>query len=194
MLLADALAPAADILVVGAGGGVELSELAKTGQNWRLHGVDPSAEMLGVARRRIDAGGVGDRITLQQGYVADAPEITYDSATSLLTLHFVPDDGSKLAFLTEVRRRLKSGAPFVLVDGCADMHGADWERLKRLYLNYARSNGAEPELIDKALGMPPNVHFVRPGREEQLLEDAGFCAAKKFYQGLWFHGWLARAC
>ena len=50
LLLAEHAGQDADILVYGAGGGLELKAFAGSQPGWRLLGIDPSAPMLDLAR------------------------------------------------------------------------------------------------------------------------------------------------
>jgi tRNA (cmo5U34)-methyltransferase len=90
LLLAERIRDDADVLVIGAGGGLELKALADTQPGWRFCGIDPSAEMLGLARRTL--GSLASRVELHEGYVDGAPVGPFDAATCLLTLHFIPED------------------------------------------------------------------------------------------------------
>ena len=54
MLLAERVPPDGRVLVLGAGGGLELKALADAHPGWRFDGVDPSADML-----RLAAGMIG---------------------------------------------------------------------------------------------------------------------------------------
>jgi tRNA (cmo5U34)-methyltransferase len=195
VLLRDRLGDApARLLVVGAGGGVELSVLAGTVPAWRFVGVDPSAQMLAAARRKVAEAGAAERVEWVQGEVDAAPRERFDAATALLVLQFVPDDGRRLAALRAIRARLAPGAPFVVIDGCADLDGPDFEEELRLYAAHALRNGAPAELVAGAVGMMRSqIAFVSTAREEELLREAGFANLRRFYTGLWFHGWIARA-
>lgn len=51
ILLGEHAPGVADILVVGAGGGLELKALAQERPDWRFTGVDPSSAMLNLARQ-----------------------------------------------------------------------------------------------------------------------------------------------
>src|SRR5262245_22492158 len=53
ILLAERAAPDAQLLVLGAGGGLELKALAEAEPHWRFVGVDPAAEMLKQAERTL---------------------------------------------------------------------------------------------------------------------------------------------
>lgn len=66
LLLAERTPPAAEILVYGAGGGLELKAFANAQPGWRFTGVDPSAEMLELARDVV--GPHMARVDLLQGY------------------------------------------------------------------------------------------------------------------------------
>ncbi len=98
-------------LVMGAGGGAELMAIAAARQSCRITGVDPSPDMLALAEGKLRAAGHAERVSLVTGYVADAPEGPFDAATSCLVAPFVPDDGGKLDYFRQLRRRLRPGAP-----------------------------------------------------------------------------------
>ena len=46
LLLAEHVAEEGRVLVLGAGGGLELKVIAEAHPKWSLHGIDPSAAML----------------------------------------------------------------------------------------------------------------------------------------------------
>ena len=101
----------ANVLVLGAGGGLDIKAFAEARPGWRFDGVDPSAEMLNLAR--VTLGPLAARARLHLGLIDSAPEGPFDAATSMLTLHFVEPE-ERLRTLGEVRRRLKPGAPFAV--------------------------------------------------------------------------------
>ena len=51
LLVAERAPEQANVLVVGAGGGAELTTFARMYSQWRFVGVDPSASMLELAQR-----------------------------------------------------------------------------------------------------------------------------------------------
>ncbi len=195
VLLRDRIGDAGRILVVGAGGGVELSVFARECPGWRFVGVDPSAEMIALARRKLDAAGAGARAEFVQGQVEDAPRERFDAATAFLALHFVPDDGRRLRALREIHSRLAPGAPLLLIDGCTERGTERFEEDLRLYAAFALRSGAPRETVERAVQMQREgvVHPVPHAREEALLREAGFREARSFYQGLWIFGWIATA-
>ena len=101
----------ADLLIVGAGSGMELVKFGKGNPQWQMLGVDPSSNMLAIAQQKIAQHGLSERVKLFQGYTHSLHATpVYDAATCILVMHFVPDDGSKLALLQSIAQRLKSSA------------------------------------------------------------------------------------
>jgi tRNA (cmo5U34)-methyltransferase len=99
------------VLVLGAGGGLELKAFAQAHPGSIFDGVDPASEMLKLAERIL--GPLASRATLHQGYIDDAPIGPFDAATCLLTLHFLALEERRRT-AAEVHRRLEPGAPFVV--------------------------------------------------------------------------------
>src|SRR5689334_1257184 len=95
VLLRDRIGEVGRILVIGAGGGIELSVFAGEASGWSFTGVDPSAEMLSRAKQKIDEAGATERVSLIRGTAEDAPREAFDAATAFLALHFVPHDGAR---------------------------------------------------------------------------------------------------
>ncbi len=187
-------APAhAHVLVVGAGGGLDTRALAQAEPGFRFTGVDPAPPMLELARSMIGPE-LAPRVEWIEGTVEDAPLDPFDAATCILVLGVMPDDGSKLSTLREIRRRLKPGAPFVLVDQCIDRSAPDFERRLERYAAYASASGVDPEVVENARShMRTNPGLVGFEREEALLDEAGFRDRELFYLGMAWRGWIAIA-
>lgn len=195
-LLSDRIGERGRVLVLGAGGGVELSVLAQASSGWTFVGVDPSEQMLAVADQKLRALGLEARVQLVRGYIPDAPAGPFDAATCFLTLSFIPDDGARLDALKHIRRRLVAGAPFLMITGIthsADKTSPAFERQLRLYRAFARQNGAPEDLIATASEGVRRLHALTPEREEALLREAGFGDVELFYAGLMIRGWSAIA-
>ena len=192
-IFAVALKAGASILVVGAGGGRELETFGTSSGNYLLVGVDPSPEMLALARDAVERRGMEQRASLYQGVVDDLPDKPlYDAATSFFVMHFLENDGSKQRYLSAIRRRLRAGAPYVHVDACFD--GSDaFGRLEPVYAAHAMLNGLEPEqavLLSKRVGAMPILSEEALCR---LFKEAGFRVIAPFFKGLWYTGWWLEA-
>jgi tRNA (cmo5U34)-methyltransferase len=189
-LIAERTGEVADVLVLGAGGGLEIEAFAALHPGWRFTGVDPSAEMLAQARSRTPAG----RVRWVQGYVDDAPDGPFDAATCLLTLHFVPDDGGKLATLKALRARLSPGAPLVLAHLCFDKAAADFDARRDRYAAFALESGADPvDVAETRERLKAVITAVPAARDEALLAEAGFTDIDLFWAGHSWRGWIASA-
>lgn len=191
LLLAERAPDDARVLVLGAGGGLELKMFAQAHPGWIFDGIDPSAEMLHLAERTL--GPLAARARLQQGYIGDAPDGPYDAATCLLTEHFMDVDERRRTAI-EVRRRLKPGAPFVTAHlSIPQGDGARATWLSR-YAAFAVAAGLDPE---KAANMQRAVdtktHILAPEQDEAILIEAGFARVELFYAAFSFRGWVAHA-
>ncbi|MGV3721005.1 MAG: class I SAM-dependent methyltransferase [Actinomycetota bacterium] len=191
-LLGERLGAAARLLVLGAGGGMELVAFTTARPDWSFVGVDPSLPMLEQARQVL--GERASRVELREGYIPDAPPGPFDAATCLLTLHLLPDNGSKLEALRAIHERLAPGAPFVVVDNCIDVTGPDAERELQRYAQYAIDGGMEAEQMERWKELAKNMlGLIGPAREEALLAEAGFTGTELFFAGLSWRGWITYA-
>ncbi len=192
-LIRETIGDEGSVLIVGAGGGLELEAFARQSPRWRYCAVDPTPNMIAAARDRARACGADARTIWIEGYVHDAPETRHDAGACLLTLHFV-EDGQKLGTLRDIRVRLKDGAPFVLVDLCLDKSAADYPRRLLRYRQFALDSGAPVEQADETQSRLRDVlNTVSAERNVQLLEEAGFQNSELFYAGHSWRGWVAYA-
>lgn len=191
ILLAERVPDNAQVLVLGAGGGLELKAFAQAHQGWRFDGVDPSAAMLGLAGQTL--GPFAPRARLHQGYIDDAPQGPFDGATCLLTLHFV-DVAERRRIASEIRRRLKPRAPFVVAHLSAPNGEADRPLWLSRYSAYLTASGVEPEQAAAARNAVTNhLEILAPAQDEAILREAGFSDPTLFYTGFAFRGWVAYA-
>lgn len=192
ILLAERVPDEAVILVLGAGGGLELKALAESCPKWRFVGVDPSKAMLDLAARTL--GPLADRVELIQGYIKDAPTGPFDAATCLLTMHFL-DANDRQRTGQALRDRLKPGAPFVAAHGSFPQ-GRPEERALWLsrYAAYAVASGADIEQASKArAAVEASVNMLTPEQDEAILRAAGFSDVSLFFAAFTWRGWVAYA-
>jgi tRNA (cmo5U34)-methyltransferase len=189
LLLAERAPDDARVLVVGAGGGLELKVFAEAHPGWRFVGVDPSAEMLNLAR--LTLGPLAPRAQLHQGFIDSAPEGPFDAASCILTLHFVARD-ERQRTLTEIRRRLKPGAPFAAAH--FSFRREERELWLARYAAFAVSSGVAPaQAANASAAIGERLPILSPEEDEQLLRDAGFAGVTLFYAAFAFRGWIAYA-
>lgn len=191
ILLAERVPPQGRVLVVGAGGGLELENFAQAHPGWRFDGVDPSAPMLDLAARRL--GPLGARVTLHEGYVHDAPEGPFDAATCLLTFHFVPRE-QRLPTAAAIHRRLRPGAPFVAAHLSVPDGEGERDVWMSRYAAFLVASGVEPHKAAAARDkVRSELPILTPAQDEAILRQAGFAEVHLFYTGFTFRGWVAYA-
>jgi tRNA (cmo5U34)-methyltransferase len=189
-LLTETVPERGRLLVVGAGGGLELAHLADRHEGWAFDGVDPSAEMLRLAASTM--GPHAERATLHEGYVDDAPEGPFDGAVCLLTLHFLPAE-ERGRTLREMHRRLRPGAPLVTFHHSVAAGDARTAWLRR-WARFTAAPGTDEGRIEATVAtMSARLPILTPEEDEVLLRDAGFRDVGVFYGALTFRGWVASA-
>lgn len=190
-LLSEKMPEDGRLLVLGAGGGLELKAFADAKAGWRFEGVDPSAGMLELARETT--GTHADRIRLRQGYIADASPGPFDGAVCLLTLHFVPRE-QRLETLKQVHSRLKRGAPFIVAHVSFSQQEPDRSMWIARHVAYGMPDVTDPGRIESArLAIGTQLTILSPQDDEDMLRAAGFGGVNLFYAGLSFRGWVAYA-
>lgn len=194
--------PDLNLLVVGVGGGAEIERFLPDNSGWRITGVDPSQDMLALARAKVERAGIGERVSLIQGSVGTLPaDGRFDAATCLFVLHFLPDSG-KLALLREIFGRLHTGAPLIVVsgthpddvvlrdDGLRDDFLGAWQQYGELMGMPAERMAATIQQLATQVTRPDATS------EEayvQLLHEAGFTRVGRFFSVLGgTSGWIAR--
>jgi len=155
--LLDLAAPAAGeaVLDVGCGTGTFALDAAARVPSAAISGIDASPEM--IDRARLKAAKKGSGVEFQVAAIENLPfaDATFDLATSSLMLHHLSSD-LKRQGLAEVRRVLKPGGRFVLVDFARESHS----RFGHLLSVFGRGRG--PAIADRLI---------------ELLTAAGFSAA-----------------
>jgi tRNA (cmo5U34)-methyltransferase len=190
ILLAERAPENARILVLGAGGGLELKAFATAQPGWSFDGVDPAGAMLQLAARTL--GPLAPRARLHQGYIDDAPEGPFDAAACLLTLHFL-DTGERRRTVSEIRRRLKPGAPFVAAHASFPQ-GEDRARWVSRYGAFAIASGIDSARAEGArAAVEAHLNTLSPEQDEAVLREAGFSDVSLFYAAFTWRGWVGYA-
>lgn len=188
MLLDEKVPADGRILVLGAGGGLELEALAQFRPGWSFDGVDPSASMLRIAAETTAEH--AHRIRLTEGYIEDAPDGPFDGAVSLLTFHFIARD-DRLETLRQIRLRLKPGAPFILAHISFPQSEPERAQWIARHVTFGGTDPANAEAARQAIGT--RLSILSPEEEVNMLGQAGFAGVMLFYAGLSFRGWVSYA-
>ena len=191
LLLAERSPDNARVLVLGAGGGLEIKSFAEAQPGWSFDGVDPSAEMLSLANTILEP--FASRTRLHHGLIDLAPDGPFDASTCLLTLHFVEREERRRT-LREVHRRMRPGAPFVVAHLSFPQGSGDRDLWLSRYAAFATASGVEQSKAENAASsIGAQLPSLSPEDDETLLRDAGFHGIDLFYAGFTFRGWVAYA-
>lgn len=191
LLLAERVPEEGRVLVLGAGGGLELKTFAEAQPGWTFDGVDPAAEMLKLAERIL--GPLASRVALHHGYIDGAPPGPFDGATCLLTLHFLSLEERRRT-LAEVHRRLAPGAPFVAAHFSIPQGEGERALWLARYSAFAAVAGIEPDKAAAArAAIDSQLTILTPEQDEAMLREVGFSGVGLFYAGFTFRGWVGYA-
>ncbi|MGK4001573.1 methyltransferase [Sorangium sp. So ce1036] len=181
---------AASLLMIGVGTGSEVKPYARlAGAGVRFTGVDPSPEMLAVAREKLAAEGLLERTSLHACALRDlARGPLFDGAQMIGVLHHVPGDEARLELLREIAGRLKPGAPFVIGVRVGDdplLMAAETQRLL--------AAGRPPEAVAQRQAALASMKVPASDAEVfALLARAGFVAPRLIFGELHFKTWVTR--
>lgn len=150
------LQPGESVLDVGCGtGGVTIPAKIQVGASGRAAGIDPSPEMIAIARRKAKRAGI--EIDFRAGVIESLPfpEETFDVVTSSLMMHHLPEH-LRVRGLAEIWRALKPGGRILI----ADMMRPGGSSFKRFFTRLVLHHG----------------HGVQFGIEDlpKLMREAGF--------------------
>lgn len=189
IMLAEMAPTDAHILVLGAGGGLEIMALAQSYEGWRFTGVDPAKPMLDLAQAAVAE--FSERVDLIEGLIDHAPDGPFDGATCLLTLHFL-DRADRIRTLRAIRARLKPGAPFVAVHSSFPQDAGARGRWLDRYAAFALASGAPPEQVAQARNaVAASLSLFTPTEDEAMIREAGFVHVEPFFAAFTWHGWIA---
>ena len=189
MLLAERTPANGRVLVLGAGGGLELNAFAAAHPGWSFDGVDPSADMLRLAEQMVHLHAA--RMRLHQGFIDSAPLGPFDAATSLLTFHFIPR-AERLETLRQLHRRLKPGAPLVIAHISFPQTEPERSLWIARHVAFGAPGGTDAAQLEHSRqAIATRLTILAPEEEEAMLRAAGFTNVTLFYAGLSFRGWVS---
>ncbi|MFF5532878.1 class I SAM-dependent methyltransferase [Streptomyces cinerochromogenes] len=173
--LAGSSGPGRLALDIGCGTGAVAALLAGTGA-WTVQGLDPSADMLDIARADRPHPRVSYRLFDGRGldWLADA---SVDAAVCCLVYCTDPDDDRLAGLTAEIRRVLRPGAPYVLADLNPAATGVAFSTLRHGEPDTVYGDGdtvATRLRLRDGSTMTSTTYYRSLDRYRSLLTGAGF--------------------
>ncbi|UII56580.1 class I SAM-dependent methyltransferase [Cytobacillus spongiae] len=174
-----------DILVVGAGGGQELVTLSTVFPNVRYTALDPSIQMINLAKARLSNPSL--RINW---YVTELREVTeqvnYDVITCHLMLHFLKEQKN---FIRDVSNRLKPGGLCFISSIIAEEES---QSTNRFWQQHLRNNRVPNEAIDQfQSSLGKTTHPVSTELLHQWLKEEDFFQVIPYFKSYFVEAFVA---
>ncbi|MEC4087910.1 class I SAM-dependent methyltransferase [Pseudoalteromonas rubra] len=174
----------AQILIVGAGTGKEVLQLAHSNPHWTFIVQDVSDDMLAIADQNFTNYGLSERVTIHSGPL-ESGQYQADVALCLLVMHFVPDNGAKLALLASIHSNLKPGKQLLL----ADLMKPETLFERESQLKHCRAMGLTAVGEERMrYNLEHEFYPLDRIRLAELLDESGFSSAHMFFKALGFSG------
>ena len=187
--LSDKVPQGGSVLVSGAGTGSEIIGLGRLRPDLKLTAIDPSGDMLAIAKKKMKQIGSELAVDWHVCTLADfTPDKTCDAALCLLVCHFIPDDGPRGEFFRHAAATLKPNGSFIAAD-LADL-GVDVDHEE--YRAWVRSTGASEEAVNAMFDrIATNFHPIDIKRQDELLSEAGMSSSTTFFEAINYRGYWA---
>ncbi len=186
-ILAQRMPAKMQVLIVGCGTGYELDYLLTHYPQAAFTAIDPSAQMLQAAKKRLTDDQLG-RVEFVQGQMQDLSFcMQYDVALVLLVAHFVPH-ADKHKFFSAIYQALNVEGLLISYDmmqGNHEMH----DDLQALCQYQGLSEKQSQRMRE---GLEHDFATLSATQYVNLLQEIGFEELTRYLQVFNFGGWHAR--
>lgn len=184
----------AEVLVVGAGVGTEVLELATHFPSWRFTAVEPAAPMLDVARTRVREAGFAERVRFVNGFVSQLPNtVQFVGATAILVSQHCEPMEARRKFFKDIAVRLNPGAPLFHAELCGETEDEEWPQRAQIWERQAVFAGCPPEAAREMLArLGEDVALISSVELEALMPSVGFSRPLALFRSLHYGAFLSR--
>ncbi|MFK5879844.1 MAG: class I SAM-dependent methyltransferase [Flavobacteriaceae bacterium] len=183
-----------ELLIIGGGGGKELSSFHQYSKNWTFTILDPSEKMLKLAEYWSELEQLQERTKFLHGYLRDfeIDKSTFNAITSVAVFHYL-DLQERLDILRNVKRLLKPNGVFIWNVGVKPKTEPEFQYLKKMFLQFPKQNGFEKEMLDKISSTLDNEYKMITKEEEfELIKKAGFTEPIEINSSLFFKTYIVK--
>lgn len=172
-----------EIVVVGAGGGQELISLLPIYPKATYLAVDPSENMLKLAKKCLVERELEGDIQFFAEKLQHVPiNRQVDVITCHLVLHFLPTKDEKIDLIKQMADRLKKGGYCFISSINVDMNSSQFEHMIEAWGEKMLRDGLTEKQWHKFKGeLGDAVIPVSSAEIEKLFEDAGLKVLQKYY-------------
>lgn len=176
MLANESLSEKSRVLIVGAGGGQELSVFARNYPSCYYAAVDPSENMLELAKFRLQQEELQPRVDMFADKLEQIQfEEPFDIATCHLVLHFIKNWEDKKSLLQSISQNLRPGAQFFLTSINTNTVDPNFSQQLRHWQQTMLRNGvSEKEWVSFAASFDDTLHAIPLNKLIELLQNVGF--------------------
>ena len=189
-LLETSLPEDAFLLVAGVGTGNETVAAALRNPGWRIIGFDVAENMIKTASAKIEKHGLGSRVELVHGVLDDVCQESFDAATALLVMHFIPF-ADKLTFLKGLNLRLNPGGLLVTADFTCDRESYEYETFERAWEEFMLITTDKKEVKERLGHTRRDLDILSHQETVEHLRLAGFTNTRLFWKSLIFSAYIS---
>lgn len=179
-LIAVEMPNAETVTIVGAGGGQELSTLVPLLPHAQFTAVDPSDNMLALAKQRLEQEEIQGNITYITGELVARDVSQADIVTCHLVLHFLKERATKQALLQQMAESVRVGGRIFLSSINGDVESDVFQTQLKAWGLLALRNGVKPhqwEAFAHSFGQE-----LMPVTKQELLEDVAAVGLRVVHQ------------
>jgi tRNA (cmo5U34)-methyltransferase len=189
-LLENSVSEDASLLVAGVGTGNETVACALRNPGWRVAGFDIAGNMVKAAAEKVRKHSLEDRVELIHGMLDDVKQDSFDAATALLVMHFLPYE-RKLEFLKGLNLRLNPGGVLITADFTADRDSYEFESYLDAWEDYMLA-ARERKDVDETIGHTRrDLDILSHEGTVRHLKKAGFTNIRLFWKSLVFSAYIS---
>jgi tRNA (cmo5U34)-methyltransferase len=183
-----------NILVIGAGTGIDMLTLIDHGPRWQITGLEPSREMFQIACEKIESIQLPQRLRLECCKVEDFIDATvYDVAVVSLVLQLYPDDGAKRDLLQTVARHVKPKGCIVVIDSFGDCESPHFDQtVNALKVLTTRMGFTEDEANKDIESVKQRFYLVPEERIRSVLTEAGIVCVEQIFRAFITGVWIGQ--
>lgn len=184
----------ANILVIGGGGGKEISTLQTFSDKWNFAVIDPSEKMLKFAEYWTEKENVSQRTQLQKGYLSDShfKDASFDAITCMAVFHYL-EKLERQNLLNQIKKLLKPDGLFIWSVAVKPDTETEFKYLKKMYRQFPTQNGIESNMVDNIIRTLENDYRMLTSNEElEMIKNAGFRNRIEIFSSLFFKTYVVK--